>query len=1000
MTRISISTKIRLTFLIAVLFTFHACDLMEEPDLPTWTNTVEFPLVSESVTLESLEDEDNISSQLYDSTGTRRIFAYSDTSTMDSQSVGDQLIFDDINQSFSQSAEDVTVTGSTINQSSGFDAVGVDPISENIITTLGTIELADIPASSTTPIALNEIYPGINSVPDGNEIVPAGNLDTVRTEFTFDDFQSATFVGGTLDINIINNMVIFLGNDINIQLQEIVGADTVDIAGASLQWTTPVAPSTNAIQTLDLTGLTLPGTIIIEISGQTIGSDGASIPIDNSARTSSFVIDVSGSNLSVSEATAKVPSQTIDDSGVIALAASENKVESATIKEGSIRIDVTNAMGVSSDVVVTVQSLLDPQGTEFVTTIPIAAHSSSSQTDNIADYDLVMAIAQQEVSYSYQVITEDTGDNYVTLNSEFDSVYVDISLFGATQSSQLVFSGITGQIESQSIDDNGDIDVSSDSKILTADISAGSISISIDNRINGAGTTGGLPEITLTINELLDGSSNPLTDTMVLQPNPTANVMNFDLSNYTLTFPDTATQVLTYSTQVTTPAGETGTYNLEDSIFVDIVVGDMEFSSVTGFFSQDAMVDSNEIVLDEGTKLNEAVFETGDLELTMTNGIGVVADVEFQIDEFKHKITNQSLVTSFVLQAATGPQYSHIDLSEYNLVFDNATPGVDQAIHYTSSVALDDSQELTLTFGDSIAIDVNITNLAMESVTGIIEPDTLNIEESQQEIEMPDMVADLKFEKVNIDIDFNSSFEVPIELSLFLSGTNSDDGVTENIDTTFSLTPSNDRITIDAAPLLNIQPDAIISSGMAVVGDGVSSSRIAKGQMMAPVMYINVPLSLIIENPPSIESDAEGMDSPLPDDETISLEEVTIFAEAINHFEFGASILVLASNDSTELDSARLADGLATPDTLFTLEILPKENVGIMGDPEVNEIILSQDNIGIIEERFFIKPEITLLGQGNQPARMFTTDSLSLKTWGSVSYTVHGDELLEEEDSQ
>ncbi|MCF7807172.1 MAG: hypothetical protein K9M49_06805 [Candidatus Marinimicrobia bacterium] len=998
MTRISIATKIRLTFLIAVLFSFHACDLMEEPNLPTWTNTVEFPLVTESVTLESLEDEDNISSQLYDSTGTRRIFAYSDTSTMDTQSVGDQLIFDDITQAFSQSAEDVTVTGSTINQSSGFDPIGVDPINKNIVSALGPIELSDIPPSSTDPIALNEIYPAINSVPDGNEVVPGGDLDTVRTEFTFDDFQSATFLGGSLDVNIINNMVIYLGNDINIQLQEVIGVDTVDIAGAALQWTTPVAPSTNAIQTLDLTGLTLPGTIIIQISGQTIGSDGQAIQIDNTARNSSFVIDISGSNLQVSEANAQVPSQTVDESGTITMAASSNKVEEALISEGNLSITVDNQMAVDSKLVISIPSLVDGGGVTFLDSMDLAASVQSSQTFPIDGYSMVMDINNQVVEYTYQVKTIDTGSNYVTL-SQTDQVDVTIAMHGNAPADQIVFSQITGQIEPQSITDNGDIDVSSDSKILTADISAGSIAINIDNRINETGTSAGLPEITLTINELLDGSSNPLTDTMVLQPNPTSNTMNFDLSDYTLTFPDTATQVLTYTTHVTTPSGETGTYKLEDSILVDINVADMEFSSVTGFFSQDAMVDSNEIVLTEGTKLLEAVFETGDLQLTMTNNIGVVADVEFKIDEFKHKLTDQSLSTAFVLQDITTPQVSNIDLSDYNLVFDTATPGVDQAIHYTSSVALPDDQEMTLTFGDSIAIDVNITNLAMASVTGIIEPDTLTIEESEQEIALPDMVADLKFEKVNIDIDFNSSFEIPIELSLFLSATN-EDGVSETIDTTFSLTAQDDRVSIDAAPLLNIHPEAIVSSGMAVVGDGVSSSTIAKGQMMAPVMYINVPLSLIIENPPSLASDAEGVDSPLPDDQTISLEEVTIFAEAVNYFEFGASVIVLASNDSTDLDSVRLAQGMAHPDTLFTLEILPKENVGIMGEPEINEIMLSSDKMSIIEERFFIKPQIYLLGQGSEPARMFTTDSLTLKSWGRVSYTVHGDQLLEKETSQ
>lgn len=996
MTRKSMTSNLRVAFVLIALFSFHACDLLEEPKPPTWTNTIEFPLVKESVTLESLEDEANISSQLYDSTGTRRIFAYSDTSTMDTQSVGDQLIFDDITQTFSQSVDDVTVTGSTINQSSGFDPVGVDPINENILSTLGPIELSDIPATATDAIVLRDIFPAIEGM-IGNVVVPTGDLDTIRTGFTFDDFQSATFVSGNLDLTINNNMVIFLGNDINVQLQEIVAGDTVDIPGASVVWTTPISPNGgSATQTLDLSGKTLPGNIVIKVFGSTIGSDGQQVNIDETAKNSSFTIDVGGSNLVVSEADARVPEQTVDESGNITMVASENKVEEALILEGTLAITVDNQMAVASKLVLTIPSLEDGSGVAFMDSTDLPANTQTPAAFPINGYSMVMDINNQVVEYEYRVKTIDTGNNYVTL-AQTDEIDVTIALHGSTSTDQIIFSEITGQIESQSITENGDIDVSSDSKILNADISSGSIIINVDNRINQPGSQG-LPKIVLTIPELQDGSSAALTDSLVLQPNPTANTMNIDLSDYSLVFPDTATQVLTYETLVTTPSGETGTFNLADSIIVDIEVSDMEFSSVTGFFSQDAMVDSNEIVLDEGTKLIEAVFETGDLQLTMTNGIGVLADVEFEIDEFKHKITNQSLSTSFALQDMAGPQVTNIDLSDYNLVFAHAVPGQDQAIHYVSRVALPDDQQMTLTFGQAIDIDVNITNLAMESVTGIIEPDTLNIEESQQEIEMPDMVKDLKFERVNIDIDFNSSFDIPIELSLFLSGTNSDDGVTEEIDTTFTLTALNDRITLDAAPLLNIHPDAIVSSGMAVVGDGISSSTIAQGQMMAPLMYINVPLSLIIEDPPFIEMDAEGVDSPLPDDETISLEEVTIFVEAINLFEFGANVVLLASDDSTELDSVRLAQGLADPDTLISFEILPKENAGVTDDLEVNEIVLENGQISIIEDRFFIKPQIQLLGQGSQPARFFTTDSLSMKTWGSVSYTVHGDQLTEEEE--
>ncbi|MCF7823803.1 MAG: hypothetical protein K9N35_06475 [Candidatus Marinimicrobia bacterium] len=977
--------------IVLVLFTLSACDLTEKLQIPTWTNRVEFPLINESVTLDNLKENENIRTQLY-SNGTDTIYAYADTTEMDTQMVGDQLALDDIHKSFSQSVDDVTVSGSTINQSNGFDPVGIDPVSEDTPSALGPIELANIPPAPTPAIILRDIFPAVDGLSDGDQIVPGGPLDTVWTNFTFSDFQSASFISGTLKLTINNNMSLYLGNDINVQLQEISGSDTIDIPGATVDWTTPIAPSTSSFGTLDLQNKILPGTIIIRISGATVGSNGQLVTINESARASSFSIDVEGFDLVVSQANAKVPSQTISENGSILLADSENKIEQAQIQMGSLSIEIDNKMAVPADLVITIDSLVDQSGTAFSKSIPIAANDAIADMNMIDNYKLLMTLAQQEITYSYLVNTTDTGDNKVTV-SENDSIKVTISLYGETAGSQIFFSSIQGIIKPQTIVDTGDINVSSDSKIIEADISVGSLSIDVDNRVNRSGFAG-LPTIILTIPELLDASSQPLTDSLVLQPNPSANTLNFDLSEYTLVFADTSSQVLTYETRVRTPAGETGSYNLEDSINVEIVVADMEFSSVRGYFNQDAIVDSNEIALTEGTKLLQAVFETGDLVLTMTNEMGVVADVEFKIEEFKHYISNQPLNVNFRLEDLTTPQDTVIDLTDYNLVFDSAISGTDQAIHYVSTVALPADKEMTLSFSDSILIDVDLTNLAMESVTGIIEPDTLQIAASEQEINLPDLVADLSFEKVNIDIDFNSTFEIPIFLTLNLSATNSDN-VTEEISVTKTVTPGDQIVHIDAAALLNIHPETIVTSGQAIVGDGITESRIEKGQQMSPIMYLNIPLSLIIDDPPFIDFDVSSSDSPLPEDETITLEEVILKTVSVNLFEFGARVVVLASNDSLAFDSLAIAAGSAPiADTLMTFEIMPFENTDDSAEKDTSAVILSPDLLSILENRFYTKPEVQLLGTSDgTPSRFFTTDSLTITSWGSISFTVHGDAI-------
>ena len=991
------SKKLQLGLLLLAIFALISCDLKQEAKPPSWTNRIEFPLISESVSLEDLEDEDNISSQLYGPNGERTIFAYTDTTEMDSQAVGDQLAFGDIDQSFAQSVDDVTVTGSTINQTSAFAAVGVAPIEKIVNSILGPIELADIPEDSTAPFRLNEMVPSVDLILDGTtETIPGGDLVPVDKPFLFTDFSQAVFTSGDLEITINNDMAIPLGAPINIELHQIVDGDTSFIPGCLVSWDTPIGVGESSMRTLDLGGKTLPGNILVRVNGSTAGS-GTPILINAGVKESSFNINIGGSNLVVSSATAKVPSQLIEESGNITLENSENKIQDARIKTGTLKIEIVNDMQVASELVINISSLKDPSSIAFSSTILISANQTTLDESDIAGYSLVMDVDQQEVSYSYQINTEDTGENLVTL-AESDQVSVTIALYGEAADEDLFFDEITGIIEPQLIEEAGDIEISSDSKLLNADISSGLIAITIDNQINK--TLGGLPTIVLTIPELVDAGSNPLTGTLTLNPN--SNTLDFILADYDLVFSDTsaAGQMLTYTTVVTTPSGELGQYGLEDSIIVDIDVSDMEFAAVTGYFSQDAIVTIDEIVLEEATKLIEANFETGDFALSMTNRIGVVADVNFQIDEFIRKDNGDTLQMAFRLENVATPQISQLDLSEYKLAFDPASvsPGVDQGIHYTSTVSLPSDEEMTLTFGDSILIDVNITNLAMENVTGIIETDTLVIEESEQSIDMPEMVEDLMFEQVNIEIDFNSTFDIPIELTLNLSGTN-DEGVTVDTTITHNLTQGNDVVLINAASILNIHPAAIISSGQAIISDGVTPSTIAKGQGMYPVMYINVPLSLIIEEPPALDMDVTSMDSPLPEEGTVSLEEFALYADVTNLFEFGATVVVLASNDSLAFDSLTIEAGNApVADTLMTLELLPLENADPNIEHEITEILMTNDKLQLLEEKLFLKPEVTLLGRtdagGNSiPSRFFTTDSLSLRTWGSISYTIQGEEF-------
>ncbi len=982
------STKTKLSLLPTLLLAglLASCDLQEPLDVPAWSNTLEFPITRDTVAIsEILEDQPEIKTQFFNGDS---IYAYSQDMVMDGQEVSDQLLLEDMQQHFTQSVDDVTVEGSQITEASGFDAVGVDPIQQLISSEVGTIQLNDIPPSQTQPFQLNEIVPEVDSIPDGNAVIPESDLVPVRKPFTFDDFQSATFSGGSLNITILNDMVIALGNPITIQLQEDTGTDTVDISGASVTWVDPIPTSSNATETMDLTGLTLPGNILVEISGHSIGSNGSPVTINDAARTSSFVVEIAGTNLEVVSAEAKIPSQTINESGAITLAASENKVQRAEIASGTLAIDIDNGMAVDATLNLTIESLETPGGSSFNQLINLDANTNSQNPFDITGHFMIMDLDTQEVRYSYEIITLDTDPNFVTLNST-DNVDVTIALYGTDTGEQITFSEITGIIEPQEVHQNGEIDVSSDSKILRADISEGVITIDIDNQINKPGFAG-LPKIVLTIPEIQDAASNPFTDSLTLQPG-NVNTLPIDLAGRFLIFPDTATQVLTYTTQVTTPSGEVGRYGLNDSIFVNIDVGNLSFTSVTGYFNQDALVDESTIALSAGTKVLQAVFRTGEISLTITNGIGVEANVNFALDEFKRRSDGASFAQDFSIASGTAPQsFGPFSLEEYNLEMPDAQPGVPQEIHYSSNIAIPSDNEMTLTFGDSLQVDVDITGLTLQSVTGIIEPDTLEIEPTEQSIELPDLVKDMQFEEVNILIDFDTGLTIPINLALDLTASDSL-GNTESISVSQNIT-ENDSVYIEGAEaLINLHPNSIVASGSAIVGDGVTAGTVAYGDTIGSTMHINVPLSLIIDNPDPIEPDMTTLESPMPTDGSFTLEGITLFALVKNEFDFGAKVNVLVSEDSLAFDSTAQAQNTApVPDTLMSVQLSP-EDLNSPTGTELLEIALSNDKINLLERDNFLQTQIQLLGQEDEmgnplPSRFLSTDTLTVRTWGSIRY--------------
>ena len=774
-------------------------------------------------------------------------------------------------------------------------------------------------------------------------------VDTVQLvpqtqDFAFDSFTEIVIESGSMDITIINEMFIDLGAPIRITINNATGDSLF-----STTWNTEIEMGNQQTNSIDLSGRTLPGNIQVKVSGTSNGSRGQDILVETSDLDSYFRVIISPQDIEVSQANAVIPEQTITETNDIELDPSDTVVDEAELKTGTLNVGIDNTMAVTGSIQLTISSLVNGSGSPYTTTIPLVNGPSSSE-DDISGWILDMDMADQRVHYEYEIQTDDTDPNSVQLNST-DSVEIEIELANIT------FSRVVGEIEQQIITDAGEIDINSDSQIQEAVISQGSLSIEIANGV------GGESEVNLDLPRIkLDGVG--LNETIQILPGD--NLHGIDLTGYSIAMP-LDDQRLTYTTTTTTAANLVSEYSLTDSIVVNILISDLTFSQVTGLISQDAIVEENSIVLENETKVESAVIQSGDLNLIIRNHIGMAAEVNFSIPEF----SNGSILSeSFDISTSPDPDTTVIPLDGYTLGLDLQ----DQTIHYMSNIAIPNDEVITLSLTDSIEISVLIDGLTFQEINGIIDPVTVDIDTIDQSITaLPEEMEGIEFHDVGISIDFDTNIGVPVFLSLSMSGTNSDGETATSSISNWNIADSSTVIIPNAAELINISPESITAYGQATVGDPNTVGNVSTDQYLAGKLLIDAPLALVLTEEARLDMEYSENSTDFPE----IVEELILYTDINNRFDFGASVDLLIAMDTTHFE-----DG--TADTLVNIHIEPAAT-------RLDSVYLGEDQILLLTDTTYkwIKPTVQMLGVtdefGNpEPSRFMASDSMTIGLYGSI----------------
>ena len=961
----------RITLIFLAIF-FTSCAL-EKPDadkLPVWSTTLEAPIIQTTIDLNKFL-EDSLISAFPIGEGGDSIFVFNKTIELDSVEVGDKLKIDPIEKSFVQFASAVTIDSSTTSFTIKYDSVGLDDITALIDAEIGLIELDNIGSEETDPISFSDVMPTTLVTAIETAITAAGGtaevlVDTValipqQKSVNFDSFTSVALSSGYIDVKIINNLFIPLGAPIYIDIKNNIGTQIFQLI-----WDTEIAVGDSATASQDVSGMSLPGSMLVEVSGTSNGSQGQQVAVTTADMSSTFTVGLTAREFQVTQASAVVSAQSIADSSSITLDPSETLVEEAVISKGNFEITITNSLPLTGMVRLTIPSLyFGSTDSTFKQNFNLPTDTLTISPVDMTGWTMTMDLADQFLNYHYLITTADTDTNIVTI-SQTDNVELDLGI------TDIYFSSLTGEIESQTIIEGGDVNIESESQIQSATISEGQMDLVISNNI------GGVADVQLTVPELvLNGTG---LDT-VLTINPGDNGYIIVLAGYDLQPVSLADQRLTYSTTTITQS-ESNTYYLNDSISVMITLPGLTFNAVTGYISQDDNMDTDAIELDNDTNVETALIDSGQIQLTIQNFIGLEADVLFSIDELT--LGGNPLETSLQIISSTDPVQQAIDLAGYSLTL----PVNDQRVNYSSTLSIPTDQLLTLTLNDSIAIDVLIDTLWFGSITGIIDTVDVTIDTVEQEISaLPDDMDGFEFSNVEIIIDFESDITIPVFLDLTMDASNSAGEIETTSITNWNITDSSQVIIPDASTLINIQPDKILAYGSARVGGDGTSGTVTSTDMIAGLLSVRAPLELeigpdaSISTVPKLVTKADAVET-VPEE----IEDVVVFINYDNSFEFGSTLTVLMSRDTMDFESG-------------AADILVDALLIMAGSAGVDSIDLNDNRLGLFnQDSMYVQVLVNVLGQtdsnGNPiPSRFLSTDKMWLNIYGRVQYFIDGPDL-------
>ncbi|HKK69793.1 MAG TPA: hypothetical protein VKA86_01150 [Candidatus Krumholzibacteria bacterium] len=322
----------------------------------------------------------------------------------------------------------------------------------------------------------------------------------------------------------------------------------------------------------------------------------------------------------------------------------------------------------------------------------------------------------------------------------------------------------------------------------------------------------------------------------------------FDLSGRTL--PD--------SVNVTLVGGSSGsptpvTVDADARLAVEVATLPLEVATAEASFGPQEFRDTTAVEMPDSVRIRSAVVGQGRLSFRVRNDLPLDAVATIDIGAFVSP-TGNPLQIVLPLDAETSETRT-IELADYTLAFDGG-PGEDLEVVADVHVPGTEGAYVEISSTDVIRVTVDPIALSFRSVTGIVDPITIDLEPETTDLDIPDDLDDLQLQRAELALGFTTSLGMPIAIRLHVEGTNAQGGMVP-LDTEIDLPAVSgsdpelvnvvlDEQNSDVVAFLNNLPETVVFSGTARVGDGVSEGTVASSDSVAARWAIRAPMTVAL----------------------------------------------------------------------------------------------------------------------------------------------------------